>query len=67
MKKTYEVRHLGACIARRETFKAALQVYEDSVTKMPERVVELVCVTEETILSTAEKLSSERGYASKNG
>ena len=66
-KTTYEVRVLGQCIARRDSFRAALKEYEIKEAAPGKAAVELVRVTEETILSTSEKLSSERGYASKNG
>lgn len=73
IKKTFEVRRHAPGFAhlRRDTFKAALKEYEKELetraAKGETHVVELVCIEETTLLSTSEKLSSERGYASKNG
>jgi len=67
VKTTYEVRHLGGTIAKRETFKDALKVYEINVAANPGADYELVSIEEKTLLSTAEKLDATVHAASRRG
>lgn len=65
----YEVRFNGATLMKSDSFKEASKAYdrEEEKAVVSGGCVELVSITETTLLSTEEKHEGGRKYASKNG